>query len=141
MKYLILLLLPLFIQAQYIEEKDIFATTDSIPNITTPDTVQWRLTGPDGKVPTAWNDHSATITATNKTSEETVIINFADETAWTYGTTLDIRIKNGSATYDAKKNFFIGNLNGAVTMWVVCDTTENGANDYVTYSESSLGGN
>ncbi len=123
-------------------ETDIFASTDSIPNITTADTVDWRLLSYDGTPATSWTAITATtISATNKTSEQTVVIPISNETGWGWGKYLEIRIRNTAATYSPKKIFKIGHTRGAVTLHIVADTTENGANDYVRYVNSDIGGN
>lgn len=123
-------------------EENIFAATDSIPNITTADTIDWRLVSHDNTPATTWNAITGmTISATNKTSEQTVVISISAETGWGWGEYLEIRIRNTAAIVSPKKKFKIGRTNGAVTLFVTADTTENGANDYVRYVNSDIGGN
>jgi len=138
-----LLLFSLYVYGQREwSENNIFAATDSIPNITTPDTVDWRLLSPDGTPATAWNAITGTtISAANKTSEEVVLIPLSLQTGWTWGKYLEIRIRNTAAIYSPKKVYPIGNTLGKITLWVVADTTENGDDDFVRYINSDIGGN
>jgi hypothetical protein len=140
---LFLLLFSLFAFAQQEwTQKNIFSSTvDSIPDITSADTVDYRLLN-DGVAPTAWSDYGALfITAANKTNEQTVVFTLNDDGDWGYAKYLEIRIRNSAESVSASKTFYIGRTLGKVTLWVVCDTTENGANDYTRYSSSVIGGN
>jgi hypothetical protein len=135
--FILLFSIALFGQKEW-NKNNIFAASDSIPNITTPDTVDWRLLSPDGTPTTAWNAVTGTtISAANKTSEQTIAIALSLETGWSWGKYVEIRIRNDAATYSPKEVYQIGNTLLNVTLWVVADTT----GDYVRYINSDIGGN
>ena len=136
----LILILPLiaFSQTVYFNEALCHATDDTVDNYTTQDTVLWRVYA-GGVAPGAWNMPTNYITAAEKLAEVTLIYALADESTWTWGEMLEIRIK-GETDTTGSKVFRIGHLrSGAVTLFINPDTVL--ANTNVDYGGSRIGGN
>ena len=92
---------------------------DTIPNLTQ-DTLAWRviISGVD---PPAWNDFTDYITAAEKAAETTLVYDISNESNWTWGEYLQLKLYSGG-TELTSNSILIGNTNGRITVFVQPDT-------------------
>ena len=139
MKLLWLLILPMFLfsQNRSFSSSLFTATSDSITNTTSQDTVDWVVWPSGGSLPayTAITDY---ITAAEKAAGVSLIYAISSETGWTHGDYLKLRIRGtGTKNSITSKTFAISSLNGAITAFIVPDTTTG----VTAYTGSKITGN
>lgn len=145
MRWLIFLLLPLFIQAQESYTRflwlnyntNTYAVNDTVGSITVNDSVEV-LIGDKWKLLTQAVDDTAMVTAQDKTTEGTVTFILAAESYWTKVDQLQFRVySTGVDTATSLVLQIPPTSRGAVTLYMIADTV--GSN--VHYSKSYITGN
>lgn len=113
----------LFSQAIYNPKEWIpfFTGSDTVGSISDVDTVEWQVRKASMSWPAAWNQLSTYITATNKTSEQCVVFDLANDANWTYGEQIRFRIVSPSGTITGSA-LNIKNRRGALTLFIQPDT-------------------
>ena len=138
---LLILLLPIltFGQLAYYNAVLFPTATDTCADYDTPDTLDWRVYA-GGVAPGAWNVYALadTITLAQQRAEATLVLDLSNETGWTWGEMLDIRIRSGASVCGTGSHR-IGQLQGAISLFIVPDTVL--TNTYTDYSGSRIGGN
>lgn len=124
----LLLLLPALCMGQWKYKHALFpATYDTISSITTKDTIEVRfgidaIRGP-WKQLTECNNDTADITAKDKTTETVKVYELANESWWTFAPLLEVRIRSHAGSDTITGTHSIGQLEGAVTLFIYPDTS------------------
>lgn len=124
--YIISVAFILFVAATYpytapMKAYPFVSGNDTLGGLTSVDTVEWQFGHSELNAPASWNQLSTYITATNRTSEQTVIYQLASETGWGYSERIRIRIKGPDGTLTSPW-LDISQRLGALTLYVQPDT-------------------
>ena len=126
--FILFLLLPVFCFGQWKYKAALFPSTyDTMSSITTKDTIEVRL-GVDGlwgpwKQLTECNNDTADITGLDKRTETVKVYELADESWWTFTPYMQCRIRSHAGSDTISGTHGIGQLEGAVTLFIYPDTS------------------
>lgn len=115
-------------QVQRISSVPFTTGNDTIANIDQQDTLQARIgysglgVGPWKTLTSSVND-TVYITVTDKSNEAVKIFRLSDETWWTWADYIEFRILSASDTITSTSSTRIGDARGAVTGFLLPDTT------------------
>ena len=136
-KILLFLIVPMFAFAQVGINTTLFSSTDTIGTISTADSVQVQFNDGPWKLLTESVNDTAYVTTDDKVGEVTKIFVLADESYWTYTTSIKFRVINTGQDTAVSNAVNVGQLRGALTLFIRPDTV--GTTTY--YNKSTLEGN
>ena len=125
---ILFLLLPVFCFGQWRYKAALFPSSyDTVSSINTKDTIEVRfiadaLIGP-WKQLSECNADTADITPKDKWTETTKVYELADEAWWTFTPYIEVRIRSHAGSDTISGVHGIGQLDGAVTLFIYPDTS------------------
>jgi hypothetical protein len=131
----LLILAPVLCFSQSYYKQPIFFSADTIGSITSSDTVEVRFHNGPWKLLTSSVNDTALITGDDKIAEGTVIFNMASETWWTYTSQMQIRIYSTGVDTVTSYPVLTSGLNGAVTLFIIPDTSGTNTRYYNSFIE------